>query len=40
MAIMNLKSQEICGKKRKYIIQEATGTLSDDELMDEDERSE
>ena len=27
-------------KKRKYLIQEATGTLSDDELEDEEEGSE
>ena len=27
-------------KKRKYLIQEATGTLSDDELEDEEEESE
>ena len=27
-------------EKRKHIIQEATGTLSDDELEDEDEGSE
>ena len=34
------KRSNMLWKKRKYLIQEATGTLSDDELEDEEEESE